>query len=111
MTPLQTHIHQTAKAFGIKPQDLTGPSKRQKFVQPRKSVWLTLICEPIGFKNGQPIYRSLPAIARHFNDRDHTTVLSGVRTLSAELYGTHPKASLAEIREAVQAARMVREAA
>lgn len=105
---IQTQITITARAFGIKPQDITGPSKRQKFVQPRKSVWLTLICEPIGFNpDGTPIYRSLPAIARHFNDRDHTTVLYGVRTLSAELYGTHPKASLAEIRQSVQAARQM----
>ena len=105
-------IHITAKFHGIKPQDLTGPSKRQKFVRPRKLLWLDLVCDPKAHApDGTPIYRSLPQIAREFDDRDHTTVLYGVRAIAAELYGTHPKASLAEIREAVQAARMVREAA
>ncbi len=103
---IQAHIHQTAQTFGLKPQDLTGPSKEQKHVMPRHRLWLTLLCEPIDHKpDGSPVYRSLPAVARFFDDRDHTTVLYGARRASAELYGTPPKATLAEIREAVNNAR------
>ena len=98
------HIAMTAKFHGVRFQDVTGESKAQKFVQPRHLVWLDLICEPIGHKaDGTPIYRSLPAIAKHFSDRDHTTVLAGVRAMSAELFGTPRKATLDEIREARQA--------
>lgn len=109
---IQSHILQTAQTFGLTPQDLTGPSKAQKHVRPRKLVWLNLVCAPIAFNpDGSAVYRSLPQIARWFDDRDHTTVLYGVRTLAAELYGTPAKATLAQIREAVNNARMVREAA
>jgi ATPase involved in DNA replication initiation len=53
--------------------------------------------------DGTPIYRSLPQIARYFSDRDHTTVLYGVRSIASKLYGTPVKARLDEIRKAVQA--------
>lgn len=101
---IQHHIHQTAKTYGIKPRDLTGPSKAQKHVMPRHRLWLDLLCDPIDHRpDGSPIYRSLPAVARFFDDRDHTTVLYGARRACAELYGTPRKATLAQIREAVQA--------
>lgn len=102
---IYNHIAIYAAFWRVKPSDIIGESKAQKYVQPRHLVWLDLICEPIGHKNGKPIYRSLPAIARQFSDRDHTTVLAGVRAMSAELYGTHPKAKLDQIREAVQVAQ------
>lgn len=103
-TSITRHIALTAKFHGVQFQDVTGESKAQRFVRPRKAVWLDLICEPIGCKaDGTPIYRSLPQIARHFGDRDHTTVLYGVRSIASELYGTPVKARLDEIREAVQA--------
>jgi len=104
--PIARHIAIAAKYHSVRPADVTGESKAQKYVQPRHMVWLDLVCEPIGHKaDGTLIYRSLPAIARQFSDRDHTTVLAGVRAMSAELYGTHPKARLDEIREAVQIAQ------
>jgi len=103
-TSITRHIALIAKFYGVQFHDVTGESKAQRFVRPRKAVWLDLICEEIGRKaDGTPVYRSLPAIARHFSDRDHTTVLYGVRSLSTELYGTAPKAPVAEIRKAVQA--------
>lgn len=103
-TSITRHIAMTAKFHGVQFEDVTGESKAQRFVRPRKAVWLDLICEEIGRKpDGSPVYRSLPAIARHFSDRDHTTVLYGVRSLSTELYGTAPKAPVAEIRERHQA--------
>jgi len=102
---IHNHIALYAALHGVTVSDITGESKAQKYVQPRHMVWLDLICEVIGHKNGKPIYRSLPAIARQFSDRDHTTVLAGVRAMSAELYGTHKKARLDEIRETSHAHR------
>jgi chromosomal replication initiation ATPase DnaA len=94
----------TAKFHGVQFHDVTGESKAQRFVRPRKAVWLDLISEVIGRKpDGTPVYRSLPAIAKHFSDRDHTTILAGVRSLSTALYGTAPNAPVAEIREHHQA--------
>ena len=105
---IQAQITITAKFHGITPRDLTGPSKRQKFVRPRKLLWLDLVCEPKAYRpDGTPVYRSLPQIAREFDDRDHTTVLYGIRAIARELYGTQAKASLAEIRERVHAARQM----
>ena len=102
-TSITRHIALIAKFHGVQFQDVTGESKAQRFVRPRHLVWLDLIREPIGHKaNGAPVYRSLPAIAKHFSDRDHTTVLAGVRAISCEIYGTHPKAKLDEIREAIE---------
>ena len=103
---IHNHIALYAALHSVTVSDITGESKAQKYVQPRHMVWLDLICEPIGHKaDGTLIYRSLPAIARQFSDRDHTTVLAGVRAMSAELYGTHKKACLAEIRETIHAHR------
>ncbi len=103
-TSITRHIALTAKFHGVQLEDVTGESKAQRFVRPRKLCFLALVCEPIGHKaDGTPIYRSLPQIARHFSDRDHTTVLYGVRSIASELYGTPAKARLDEIREAVQA--------
>ena len=109
---VQAQIALHAALHRVTSGDITGESKAQRYVFPRKLCFLALVCEVIGHKaDGAPIYRSLPQIARYFSDRDHTTVLYGARRASAELYGTPPKATLAMIREAVNNARMVREAA
>ena len=111
-TSITRHIALTAKFHGVQFEDVTGESKAQRFVRPRHLVWLDLIREPIGHKaDGAPVYRSLPAIAKHFSDRDHTTVLAGVRAISCEIYGTHPKARLDEIREVINAFRNTQEKA
>jgi chromosomal replication initiation ATPase DnaA len=101
---VQAQIAIYAALHRVKPIDITGESKAQRYVFPRKLCFLALVCEPIGHKaDGAPIYRSLPQIARHFSDRDHTTVLYGVRSIASQLYGTPVKARLDEIRKAVQA--------
>lgn len=100
---VQAQIALHAALHRIKPSDITGESKAQRYVIPRKLCFLALVCEVIGHKpDGTPIYRSLPQIARHFSDRDHTTVLYGVRSIASKLYGTPVKARLDEIRKAVQ---------
>ena len=101
---VQAQIALHAALHRVKPNDITGESKAQRYVIPRKLCFLALVCEVIGHKpDGTPIYRSLPQIARHFSDRDHTTVLYGVRSIASQLYGTPRKATLAQIREVVQA--------
>lgn len=100
---VQAQIALHAALWRVSPGDITGESKAQRYVIPRKHCFLALVCEVIGHKpDGTPIYRSLPQIARHFSDRDHTTVLYGVRSIASKLYGTPRKATLAQIREAVQ---------
>ena len=100
---VQAQIALHAALHRVKPSDITGESKAQRYVFPRKLCFLALVCEVIGHKaDGTPIYRSLPQIARYFSDRDHTTVLYGVRSIASKLYGTPVNATLAEIREAVQ---------
>ena len=100
---VQAQIALHAALHRVTSGDITGESKAQRYVIPRKLCFLALICEPIGHNtDGTPIYRSLPQIARHFSDRDHTTVLYGVRSIARALYGTPVKATLAEIRKAVQ---------
>jgi chromosomal replication initiation ATPase DnaA len=100
---VQAQIALHAALHRVTPGDITGESKAQRCVIPRKHCFLALVCEVIGHKaDGTPIYRSLPQIARYFSDRDHTTVLYGVRSIARALYGTPVNATLAEIREAVQ---------
>lgn len=101
---VQAQIALYAALHRVSPGDITGESKAQRYVFPRKLCFLALVCEVIGRKpDGTPIYRSLPQIARFFGDRDHTTVLYGVRSIASKLYGTPVKARLDEIRKAVQA--------
>ena len=101
---VQAQIALHAALHRVTSGDITGESKAQRYVIPRKLCFLALVCEVIGHKaDGAPIYRSLPQIARYFSDRDHTTVLYGVRSIASKLYGTPANATLAEIREAVQA--------
>jgi chromosomal replication initiation ATPase DnaA len=101
---VQAQIALYAALHRVTSGDITGESKAQRCVIPRKHCFLALVCEPIGHHpDGTPIYRSLPQIARYFSDRDHTTVLYGVRSIASKLYGTPRKATLAQIRQSVQA--------
>jgi chromosomal replication initiation ATPase DnaA len=82
---VQAQIALYAALHRVKPIDITGESKAQRCVIPRKHCFLALVCEVIGHKaDGTPIYRSLPQIARYFSDRDHTTVLYGVRSIASK---------------------------
>jgi hypothetical protein len=101
---VQAQIALHAALHRVKPSDITGESKAQRYVYPTQALLPgTGLRAVIGHHpDGTPIYRSLPQIARHFSDRDHTTVLYGVRSIASQLYGTPVKATLAEIREAVQ---------
>jgi chromosomal replication initiation ATPase DnaA len=81
---VQAQIALYAALHRVTSGDITGESKAQRCVIPRKHCFLALVCEVIGHKaDGTPIYRSLPQIARYFSDRDHTTVLYGVRSIAS----------------------------
>lgn len=102
------HITYLCQTYGISKEDLTGPSKAKDFVGPRHECFLNMVCEVLDrLPDGTEIYRSLNQIARHFDDRDHTTVLYGARKACRRLYGTREDASLAEMRAAVNAAQAV----
>lgn len=94
-------LREVCKRDGFSVDVIVTPCKRTKRVTARYGVWLTLWTE-----TDWKLLDMARTVKRH-----HATVIYGIRKAAAELYGTHPKASLAEIREAVQAARMVREAA
>jgi hypothetical protein len=62
--------------FGISMLDLNGPRKMQQQTIPRTIAYY--ICKVL-------TGRSLPEIGRRFGNRDHTTVLHGVRKIEALL--------------------------
>jgi len=54
---------------GLSLADLRGPNRSQRYARARHIAWER--CHKAGY--------SLPIIGRYFGDRDHTTVLSGIR--------------------------------
>jgi len=60
-----------AEAFAVPPTTLTGMSRSQGHVRPRHLA-MALVRDYCGY--------SYPQIGRLFGDRDHTTVISGIRT-------------------------------
>jgi chromosomal replication initiation ATPase DnaA len=110
--PAEAHIAAILQAYPkINRQDLLGPSKVWTHCKPRRELFARLVCEPLKFSAGEPVYRSLPAVGKIVGRRDHTTVFYGLRKWAAEHLGTHSKARLAEIRDAWQAAQVGRAAA
>lgn len=65
-------IDVVAAYYGLRPRDLTGPS-RQRQVTRARQVAMYLV--------RQQLARSLPEIGRAFGDRDHTTVLASVNKI------------------------------
>jgi len=98
--PAEAHIAAILQAYNINRQDLLGPSKVWTFCKPRRELFARLVCEPLKFSAGEPVYRSLPLAGKIVGRRDHTTVFYGLRKWAAEHLGTPPKARLAQIREA-----------
>jgi chromosomal replication initiation ATPase DnaA len=112
LTPnAEAHIAAVLHLYPITRQALLGPTKAHIACLARRDLVARLMCIPYKFKGTKPVYRSLPQAGRIIGKRDHTTVLYGLRRYAAEAFGTHPKAGLAEIREAWRAAQIVRAAA
>lgn len=71
VTPARV-IDVVAAYYGLRPRDLTGPS-RQRQVTRARQVAMFLV--------RQELRHSLPEIGRAFGDRDHTTVLASVNKI------------------------------
>ena len=63
--------HQVAKAYGIDPRIMTSNQRSRKLARPRQvAMWITAKVMP-GL--------SRPQIGRAFDNRDHTTIMHGIR--------------------------------
>lgn len=87
------HIAYVTQTYRVSKEALLGPSKAAAVSKPRQELYFRLA-----------IVRglSLPQAARLIGDRDHTTVLYGLRRYAARTLGTPAGASLTIIREAWQ---------
>ena len=65
-------LHATADHFDVKVKDLTGPSRKDIFAQPRLMAYYVI---------HKLTDMSLPQIGRAIGNRDHTTVLHAVRKI------------------------------
>jgi len=101
--PAEAHITAILQAYTVNRGDLLGPSKAQNHCIPRRELFARLLCEPFGYRDGNPVYRSLPQAGKIVGRRDHTTVLYGLRRWASEELGTRSNASCAEIRLAYTA--------
>ncbi|BAE49256.1 helix-turn-helix domain-containing protein [Paramagnetospirillum magneticum] len=73
--------HQVAKAFGIDPRMMTSSQRAKKLARPRQvAMWIVARIMPS---------LSMPQIGRAFGNRDHTTVIHGVRKIE-EMRGNDP---------------------
>ncbi len=74
ITP-QLILNTTAEAFGFTVEELCGPSRRRPLVIARQIAMYL-------FRHLLPDF-SFPIIAKHFGDRDHTTVMHAERKIEA----------------------------
>jgi chromosomal replication initiator protein len=65
----------TAEAFGFTVEEICGPSRRRPLVAARQTAMYL-------FRHLLPDF-SFPIIAKHFGDRDHTTVMHAERKIEA----------------------------
>jgi chromosomal replication initiator protein len=90
---LRTITAMSAKYFGLRMSDLTGPSRRRGIVQARAAA-MYLARELTG--------KSLAELGAHFGRRDHTTVLHSVRLIESRLRADPTtKRAIAEIRKLI----------
>jgi chromosomal replication initiator protein len=82
-------IGAVAHRFGVTSEEICGPRRMKEIVRPRQIAYLIAasVCPRA----------SLPAIGRAFGDRDHTTILWGIRRVR-EAMAADPKLA-ATVRE------------
>lgn len=73
---LSTIIGTVAVAFGTGPKLLTGSSRRDVYVIPRRMAYL--LCHEL-------TGHSFPMIGRMFGGRDHSTIIAGIRSITARM--------------------------
>ena len=73
---MRSIVYDVAKRHGITPEDIVGHDRSHRFTHPRQeAMWLM---REVRLSDGRQRW-SLPRIAAHLGNRDHTTVLHGVR--------------------------------
>jgi chromosomal replication initiator protein len=86
-----------AKYFGLKPSQLTGPSRRRQVALSR-SVAIYLGRQLTG--------KSLQALGKHFGNRDHTTILHSYRSIETRITDdSELRRTVTNIRELLAAGR------
>lgn len=69
-------INVVAEHFGVKPEDITSKRRNSEFVQPRQVVMY--LCNKY-------THNSLANIGKTLGKKDHTTVIHGIKKVTAEL--------------------------
>lgn len=76
MNPTLTEIEIAVSTYyNISRKDLKGPKRTAELVYPRKMAYLI---------SRRLTGRSLPEIGRHYGRRDHTTVMSGIKSIKSD---------------------------
>lgn len=70
-------IHVVAEHFGVKPEDITSKKRNSEFVQPRQVVMY--LCRELVDNT------SLGTIGKLLGKKDHTTVIHGIRKITADM--------------------------
>jgi Bacterial dnaA protein helix-turn-helix len=73
-----------ARHFGVKVHDIVGPYRGDDYVIPRHLAMLL---------SRELTTHSLPAIAKQFGNRDHTTILSAIKSIRKRMANRHGVAS------------------
>lgn len=92
-TQMRTMMIQTAVLYDVPAHRLVSPGKEKRITAARRA-WFFNLAIAAGYSYSEIGLRT---------GFDHTSVMYGVRKRSAELYGTAPKAPLADIRAAYNA--------
>lgn len=90
-----TVIEIVAEYYGLKPEDLTGSSRRREVATPRHIAM---------FLTRELVDMSLPQIGFAFGGRDHTTVLHGCKTIDKSIQSSD---SVAKVVDDIR--RMIRD--
>ena len=88
-------IEIVAEYYGLKPEDLTGSSRRREVATPRHIAM---------FLTRELVDMSLPQIGFAFGGRDHTTVLHGCKTIDKSIQSSD---SVAKVVDDIR--RMIRD--
>jgi chromosomal replication initiation ATPase DnaA len=108
--PAEAFIQAVMQEYDVTRSKLIGPSKHHSVMSARRDLCIRLLCAPVRWIDGEPVYRSTTQIGAIVGGRDHSTVIYTLRQYASEMLGLPPKASVAEIRQAVQAGEMGRAA-
>jgi hypothetical protein len=92
--PGHRHLAEVCAAHRLSRAELKGPIKLRIFTRGRQDFWFRLMVIERTF--------SYPEVARMSGDRDHTTVLYGVRKFASRHLRTPETARIEEIRSAWQ---------